>query len=124
MSKATDTAEATSAPTDAPSADTEPSVEGRGTARVLTVKTDGNRDPLYGTDRAMAQELVEKAEYHDNTEIDSVNVERYGERLNVRITGTVVLSYSDVERVTSGTYTPSDLLSHSSGSVTVILSTR
>jgi len=125
MSKATDAADVdTSVTTEEPSATTEPSVEPQGTARALTVETSGNRDPLYGTDRAMARRLIEKAEYHEYTDIKKVIVERYGETLNVRLDGVVCLSYSDVVRATAGTYEPSDLLSHSSGSVTVTLTTR
>jgi len=141
MSKATD-ADATSATTDegkdsegivsngssdrtdAPSVDTEPSVEPQGTARALTVRTEGNRSPLYGTDRAMARKLIEKAEYHKNTDISEVRLERYGETLNVHLKGRIVLSYSDVERVVDDTYETFDLLSHSSGGVTVTLTTR
>jgi len=124
MSKATESADTASAPTVESSATTEPSVDPQGTARALSVETDGNRDPLYGTDRAMARRLIKKAEHHRYTDINKVIVERYGETLNVRLDGVVCLSYSDVERAIDGTYEPSDLLSHSSGSVTVSLSTR
>jgi len=123
MSKATDSAEASSAPT-AESSETDTTVDPQGEARALTVRTEGNRDPLYGTDRGLARSLIEEAEYHSNTEIDDVKIERYGETVNVRLTGDVVLSYSDLGRVADGTYAPHDVLSHASGAVTATMSTR
>lgn len=124
MSKATDSAETASAPTAESSETTDTSVDPQGEARALTVRTEGNRDPLYGTDRALARSLIKEAEYHRNTEIDGVTIERYGDTVNVRLTGDVVLSYSDCERVADDTYAPSDLLSHSSGAVSASMTTR
>jgi hypothetical protein len=124
MSKATDSAEASSAPTAESSETTDTSVDPQGEARALTVRTEGNRDPLYGTDRALARSLIEEAERHRNTDIRDVKIQRYGETVDVRLTGDVVLSYSDLGRVADDTYAPHDVLSHASGAVTATMSTR
>lgn len=124
MSRATDSAESVSAPTEEPSVeDDEPSVDSQGTARALTVRTQGSRDPLRGTDRAMARRLAEKAEEHKHTEITAVEIERYSHLVHINLRGRIVLSYRDVGGVADNTYAVKNLIAHSTGSVEVTFST-
>ena len=124
MSKATESADAASAPTVEPSIeDDELSAEPQGTARSLTVRTQGGRDPLCGTDRAMARRLAEKAEEHKHTEITEVEIERYSHFVHINLRGRIVLSYRDVGKVADNTYAVKNLMAHSTGSVEVTFST-
>jgi hypothetical protein len=124
MSKATETAEATSAPTVEPSETTEPSVDPQGTARAITVRDTSNTDAPYGTDRATVREIISEAEDHDSTAITNIEIARFGVLLNITLRGTVALSYNDVRRaINTDVYEIQNFLSHSSGSVTVTLKT-
>lgn len=125
MSKATDAADVdTSVTTEEPSVDTEPSVEGRGTARAIAVKDTSHTDPPYGTDRATVRAIISEAEDHDATAFTSIEMARFGELLQITLRGTVALSYNDVRRaINTDVYEIKNFLSHASGSITVTLKT-
>jgi hypothetical protein len=97
--------------------DTAPSA----TADVLTTNRTEYNDRLYGTDRAAARGVIEAARHFTKTDLDTVEVERFGRWLNVELSGTVVVSSQQLEKHLRDGYSVDSWLAFHNGDVEVTL---
>jgi hypothetical protein len=85
----------------------------------IEANTDGRRSPIRGTDRRLAETALANICGYDNTsDIESVEIGRYGTMLTVKVKGDSIVC--DTERIESKLSDKTvHMLAHSTGNVTV-----